>query len=227
LFISLQDSYVFSQIWVYKVEPHPEIAASILELHTPSAQWVHTPFGEHWFVAPAIAQGLKLTSVFDTFRWEGYEYPKAYLSSERHDPALEPNKPLVAQHYAIDIFFDETAEYAYVIGDDGTKTTCTASSAGGNIDVTCLEAPAGQLIVNEKMWSGWQAKTDGEPAELLDPQWLSVTAPAGTHTYTFRFRPWDVPLGIALSLTGLALCVWVYYKSPPSPNPEPKEDKSL
>jgi hypothetical protein len=227
LFFSLRASYDFSQLWVYKVEPHPEIAASIADLHTPSAQWVHTPFGEHWWVAPSVAQGLKLTGVFDTFRWEGYEYPKAYLSAERHDASEEPDKTLVAQHYAISVFLDETAEYAYVVGGDGEKTACTASSAGGNIDILCLDAPAGQLIVYEKMWSGWKATIDGGPAELLDPHWLSVAAPAGTHTYTFRFRPWDVPLGLTLSVIGLALCVWVYHKSPPSPQSESKVEKSI
>jgi hypothetical protein len=226
LLMSLWASYDFSQIWLYKAEPHPEIAESITELHTPSAEWVRTPFGEHWFVAPAIAQGLKLTDVFDTFRWEGYEYPQPYLSAERHDASEEPVKTLVAQHYAISIFLDETAEYAYVLDADGEKTACTASSAGGNIDVACRDAPAGRLIVDEKMWSGWKAGIDGEPAELLDPQWLSIETPAGTHTYTFRFRPWDVPLGIGLSVIGLALCIWVYFKSPPSPKPESKDEKS-
>jgi hypothetical protein len=228
LLIGLQASYDFSQVWLYKVEPHPEIAASTADLHTPSAQWAHTPFGEHWFVAPAIAQGLKLTSVFDTFRWEGYEYPKAYLSAERHDFTEEPEKVWIAQHYAINIFLDESAEYAYVLTADGIKRACTATSAGGNIDVVCQDAPAGQLIVNEKMWSGWKARIDDEPAGLIDPHWLSVEAPAGTHRYTFRFRPWDVPLGIGLSLIGLALCVFVYRKSPPSPKPdEAKVEKTI
>jgi hypothetical protein len=216
LLISLRASYEFSQIWIYKVEPHPEVKASIAELHTPSAQWAHTPFGEHWFVAQSIAQGLKLTGVFDTFRWEGYEYPRAYLSAERYDASLEPDKTWVSQQYAINIFLDETAEYAYVLSD-GKRTPCTASSAGGDIDVICLDAPAGQLIVNEKMWSGWKARIDGKPTDLIDPRWLVVEAPAGTHAYTFRFRPWDVPLGITLSIIGLVLCGWIYYKSPPIP----------
>jgi hypothetical protein len=214
LLISMKASYEFSQLWMYKIEPHPEIKASIAELHTSSAQWAHTPFGEHWFVAPAIAEGLKLTHVFDTFRWEGYNYPNAYLSAERHDVTVITDREWVAQHYGIHIYRNAMAEYAYVISDDGEKATCTASSHGGDIDVRCEDTPAGELMVKEKMWSGWQAWVDGVPTELINVQWLSLETPAGTHTYTFRFRPWDVPLGIGLSVIGLALCGWIYLKSP-------------
>jgi hypothetical protein len=222
LFFSIKASYEFSQIWVNKIVPHPEVKASIEELHTPSDQWAHTPFGEHWFVAPAIAEGLKLTVVFDTFRWEGYEYPEAYLSAERFDASFFPEKELVAQHFGINIFLDETVEYAYISHNEG-KTACTAAGSGGNIDVVCQDTPAGKLVVNEKMWPGWKAKIDGVPTDLVDAQWLMVEAPAGTHTFTFRFRPWDVPLGIGFTIIGLALCTWIYFKPPLSLQVEPDD----
>jgi hypothetical protein len=214
LLMSLQTSYEFSQFWVYKRTPPPEVKDSIAELHTTSAQWVHTPFAEHWFVAPAITEGLKLTSVWDNFRWEGYDYPNAYLSAERYyDPEIEDREWLV-EHYGVNIYRNAMAEYAYVISDSGEKAICTSSSQGGAIDVLCEDAPAGELMVKEKMWSGWKAEIDGVPTELINVQWLSVETPAGTHIYTFRFRPWDVPLGIGLASIGLILCVWIYLKSP-------------
>jgi hypothetical protein len=213
LLLSLKASYAFSQEWLHTEDLHPEIAASIEDLHTPSLQWVHTPFGEHWFTAPAVADGLKLTRSFDTFRWEGYEYPKAYLTATRHDPALEPDKIFVVNNYAINILLDTSAEYAFVMNDFGI-TPCAASGSGGNIDVICEDTPVGGLMVREKMWAGWKAWVDGEPADLIHDQWLAVEALAGTHTYAFRFRPWDVPLGIGLCVLGLALCVWVYFKTP-------------
>jgi hypothetical protein len=213
LLLSLRASYTFSQVWLYTQDLQPEIAATIEDLHTPSFQWVHTPFGEHWFIAPAIADGLKLTRVFDTFRWEGYEYPKAYLSAGRQDASFEPDKELVAQNYAVNIFLDERVDYAFVVSGQG-QPSCAASGSGGYIDVICVDAPEGELMVKEKMWSGWKAWVDGEPTELIHEQWLSVKAPVGTHTYTFRFRPWDVPLGITLATIGFALCGWIYFKNP-------------
>jgi len=214
LLVSLKASYDFSQCWVYKRVSIPEIKYAIDKLQTPSAQWVHTPFSEHWFVAPVIAEGLKLTSVFDTFRWEGYKYPNAYISAERYDPNVVSDREWVAQNYLIRIFRNGMAEYAYVISEDGEMISCTASSQGGDIDVLCEDAPAGKLMVKEKMWSGWKAWIDGVPTKLTNVLWLSVEAPAGTHTYTFRFKPWDVPLGIGLSAIGLILCGWIYYQAP-------------
>ncbi len=218
LLISLQSSYEFSQFWVYKSKPLPEVRDTIIELHTSSAQWVHTPYSEHWFIAPAIVEGLKLTRVWDTFRWEGYNNPNAYLSAERYYAPVIKDKEWLAEHYGVNIYRNNLAEYTYVISDDREKATCTASSQGGNIEVLCEDAPAGELMVKEKMWSGWKAAVDGEPTELINAQWLSVETPAGTHTYTFRFRPWDVPLGIGLSVIGLIACGWIYFKSPQTEN---------
>lgn len=85
---------------------------------------------------------------------------------------------------------------------------------GGNIDIECQADSPGTLIVMENSWSGWKAKIDGRKAALDSSPWLSVDAPAGTHSYEFRYRPWDVPLGGALSLVGIGLAIWLWVNDP-------------
>jgi hypothetical protein len=78
--------------------------------------------------------------------------------------------------------------YAYV--DTGTtQVPCTANAVGGNIDVQCQTQAAGQLVVNENLWSGWVVARDGAGAALgLGPR-LTTVAPVGNHVYSFRYHP--------------------------------------
>ena len=60
---------------------------------------------------------------------------------------------------------------------------CHAEGTGGDIDVSCNSTGEGTLVVEENSWSGWRAQIDGEPAQLLEGNWLSVKgARACTHT---------------------------------------------
>jgi uncharacterized membrane protein YfhO len=70
------------------------------------------------------------------------------------------------------------------------------------VDMRCK----GLLVISDNFFSGWNARLDGNPAEILKVNTAirDVIVPAGHHTVTMNHRPVSVYLGFALALIGLA-----------------------
>jgi len=210
LFFSVKSAYDLGQDFLNTINVK-DIYDSIVGLSTPDLQWVSPPFGEHYWVEPSVAMGLKITSVVVTWRWEGREQPEARLLAQRGD--LPPDVEIVGTlDDVVPIYMHPERTYAYVsIGE--RIIPCYAIGTGGDITVECTTDAEGTLIVQENSLSGWKAQLDGEPTSLLYGQWLSTEAPAGTHVYRFLYRPWDVPIGLLLSLSGIGLTVWLWRRA--------------
>ena len=55
-------------------------------LRTPDLQWVNTPFGEHYWIAPALDAGLKLADGIQTWFWRDRPIPVPALEANRLGP---------------------------------------------------------------------------------------------------------------------------------------------
>ena len=217
LVFSLRSSYEFSQDWLYVTELDDSVPAILQALRTPSLQWVEPPFGEHYFVEPAIRMGLKLSPGVMTWHWKERTPPDPYLEASRLGPPPDSYEIKVVGSVPI-YSFVEDRDYASVKTEAGV-IPCSAFGRGGNLVISCSVPENGELVVRENRWGGWYAWRDGERAPLLRGRWLSVDAPAGDHTYRFRYLPWDIPLGVLLSLLGIGLCIWQWFARHPSPRP--------
>ncbi len=213
LLLSLRSGYKFTQYWIRTENKH-EIMPILETLETESLAWVEPPFGEHYFIEPAIGLGLKLSPGVMTWRWKDREFPVAEVAAIRSDSHPEQGK-LVTVVDDINIYKRNDQPYANV---SNNEEPCSAYGSGGSINVFCTTTSLGELTVKENMWTGWQAWIDGERVPLIGEFWLKVDAPLGKHVYQFRYRPWDVPLGIFLSLVGGFLCVQMWFKVDPAEN---------
>jgi hypothetical protein len=212
LFFTLLEARQFSANWIV-TETRGEPIYTLLDgLRTQGLAWVNPPFGEHFYIEPAVAMGLKLSPGIMSWRWEGREYPIASLEANRAGPPPGP----VTQVNLLDgipIYQRTDQPYAAVYANGEVAAVCRANGRGGWIDVRCENEAPGILVVKENMWSGWKAWRDEDGrVGLRDWRWLEVDAPAGEHVYYFRYRPWDVPLGIGLSVIGLILCINIWRK---------------
>ena len=212
LLFTLLDARKFSVNWII-VETRGQAIYQLLDgLRTRGLEWVNPPFGEHFYIEPAVAMGLKLSPGVMSWRWEGREYPIASIEANRSGP---PPGPVVQVNLldGIPIYQRTDQPYAAVYSDGAVSAICLANGRAGWIDVHCTSETPGVLIVKENMWGGWRAWRDetGRVA-LLDDLWLEVEAPAGEHVYYFRYLPWDVPVGIGLSVFGLILCISIWRK---------------
>jgi hypothetical protein len=212
LAIAVERGYDFSQLWLYTERMGDGVYQLLEGLETPGLQWVQPPFGEHFYIEPAVRMGLKLSPGIMTWRWEDRDFPPAVLEANRSGPPPGPVKQVTILD-GIPVYAREGETYAAVI-DEGTQQPCVAVGAGGQITVKCDTALPGMLVVKEYMYSGWKAWLDGEQVSLIGDQWLEVSAPTGEHTYEFRYQPWDVPFGIFLLFVGIALSVWVCFRKP-------------
>jgi hypothetical protein len=220
LVIALQQIYSFSTNFIYLRDLTPAYLG-MSAFATPGAQWISPPPGEVDFTEPAIYSGLKVTSLFYPAVLAGREAPPPYLLADRG--AVPPDSVPAGSFLDIPVYQLAQAEYAFVQLPDGTLHPCQARAQGGRIAVACDAPQAGQLIVRENAFSGWQVRRDGEAGRLalLGGPWLSVPAAAGAHNYQFVYRPWDVPLGLLLTLVGLTACVLLWRQRPPAATPEP------
>jgi len=98
--------------------------------------------------------------------------------------------------------------YAYVEAASGT-VPCSAQGLGGDLTVRC-ESDGGKLVVRENAWDGWSATVNGEPTELSESRWLTMTVPSGTALIRLKYFPADALLGVLLSLAGVSalLILW-------------------
>jgi hypothetical protein len=153
---------------------------------------------------------LKITDGLRNWSWKNRSNPPASLSAA-HDAVDQNSANFVVTIGDKNITKNPSVNYAY-IKNGNQEIPCHAIANGGNIDVSCESTLEGTLVVTENVFSGWQAKIDGKPTQMIPYEyWLAVKAPAGTHKYEFRYRPWDVPLGLFFTLTGIGLILWFIF----------------
>jgi hypothetical protein len=210
LLLALQNGLQFARLWLYTVTVEPGVIQLLQHLRTGDLQWVEPPFGEHIFIEPAVAMGLKLSPGIMTWRWEDRDFPVAVLEANRSGPP--PNTDTIVDEVdGVPIYAVHSQPYAAVMGDTWGEA-CMASGVGGDLQVICSNAQPGKLVLQENSYSGWQAWRDGSRVPLLYGKNLQVDAPAGEHIYRFRYLPWDVPLGIVLFVGGIFLSglLWLH-----------------
>jgi hypothetical protein len=214
LILSLHQAYGFGRPWIRSMKIEPFVNNVISALETPDTQWVNVPWGEHFFVEPAIGKGLKLSpDFFRTWHWSDRPQPEPILEASRGGP--EEGMIEIVQVEGIHIHRAvSNREYAVIEHPDGSRTVCHANATGGKIDVDCGMASEGTLLVKENRWSGWRAYIDDERARLQENPWLSVKVPAGTHEISFHYRPWDVLLGVGFFVVGFVISVVLWRTTP-------------
>jgi hypothetical protein len=177
-------------------------------METSELEWVNPPFGEHVYVEPAIAAGLKLSPGIMTWAWDNRIPPSPYITADRRNPISYRYK-LIEDSSEIIIRFHEENIYAYTKMDNEISA-CTATGSGGYIEVLCNNDKSGILTVQENMWTGWRAWLDGEETKIIEGTQLQVEAPAGRHKFIFRYQPWDVPLGLSFFIVGVLSSLWFW-----------------
>jgi hypothetical protein len=214
--LALHTAYSFGERWIGVTQIQPILYEEIEALAPPDMQWVSVPYASHFWVQPAIGQGLKLSQGTQVWFWEGRDVPlpMRFTVYDGVGDGMNPygelpeGTQLLHKSGELNIYQAPTGEeYAAVTHADGSRTVCSAQGIGGDIDVACDLARGGTLTVKENSWSGWRASLDGASLPLRSGQWLRVEVPAGEHTVAFRYRPWDVLLGLGLCGLGMILAV--------------------
>lgn len=204
LLVALHAAWDFGRNWLNLVPLGGEVSAVLDALTTPTAEWVNTPFGEHFFVTPAVERGLKLALGIRPWYWRDRPLPPALLEAYREGPP--PGLTPVGSAGGVPIYRGPPEHsYARLIYADGSFTPCSATGRGGDIAVRCGSLQPGRLVIHEYTWSGWQARVDGKPAQLEGDVWLELELPAGAELVSVHYRPWDVPLGLIFCLAGMLL----------------------
>jgi hypothetical protein len=206
---SLYPPYELAQTWLATRE-NSDIYTLVPALQTPGLQWVAAPFGEHFWIEPALQIDLKLTNVVWAWKWKNHELPQPRLIANR--PGPPPGGVPAGKLGDIPVFEIPQNEYAYV-DLNGRTVSCQATGSGGDLTVHCSTDQPGRLYVQENFWSGWFAWMDGVSVPLLRGQWLSVEAQPGSHTYRFRYLPLDVLLGALASMAGVIVWLWLWWRS--------------
>ncbi|MEK6256339.1 MAG: hypothetical protein N2C13_03355, partial [Chloroflexota bacterium] len=133
LLISLRSGYNFTKTWIYTTQLGDNVFLVLDELVTPDLQWVEPPFGEHFYIEPAIRKGLKLSPGILTFWWEGRETPVPFLEGNHVGPPPGPVHQISAVDTII-IYARDDQPYAAVVTPDD-QAACTATGTGGWINV--------------------------------------------------------------------------------------------
>jgi hypothetical protein len=210
LAIALASAQQFGSQWIDTWRMESNVQHLLEALQTPDLQWVNPPFGEHFYIEPAVALGLKMHFGIRTWAWRDRELPAPVLEANRAGPPPEMTEKTVVD--GIPIYAAPPGrEYAAVTHADGTRTICVAHGIGGDIDIECDLPQSGTLRVIENSWDGWAAQANGQALALMPGQWLSVDLPAGKQTIQFRYRPWDVPLGVLLFALGAVLAARLFF----------------
>jgi len=211
LIFSLKQAYDFGQGWLGTIKNDQALYQEAAYLKTKTSEWINLPFGLQFWLIPGNEMELKISDGSQIWSWKNRQDPPVYeeASSDPVDPSA-PN--LIRSYSGLNYLSHFENEYAYIqIGDQ--KITCKAHATGGNIDVVCPKSAAGKLIVDENNWSGWYAWVDQTKTALLDSDWLSTNAPAGSHTYHFRYRPWDAWVGIIMTFVGIGLSLALWFRA--------------
>jgi hypothetical protein len=93
-----------------------------------------------------------------------------------------------------------TGETAQVVGE-----------SPNHLELTTRSESAGLLVLSEVDYPGWQARVDGQPAQVLraDTTLRAVCLPAGSHTVKFDFRPSDLGVGAMISCLAWVVVIGV------------------
>lgn len=226
LLLSLNSARAFGAPWLTtRSIDAAETSAVIQALKTPDLQWVNPPFGELYFLLPAIEQGLKLGYGAQPWYWINRPLPEAVLEAARN--GVPPDMELLTSAGGVPIYQGPAGRaYAAVTHSDQSQTICSAQGLGGDVDVECNLRQAGLLTVEENSWPGWNATVDGQPVPLDQGRWLAVNLPAGHHVVSFRYRPWDVLIGSLLTCVGLVLAGYMWLKRCPTRSAESETDQA-
>jgi hypothetical protein len=228
LLLALSSAINFNRSWLNMIDLYPRMNEVIATLKTPDLQWVSTPFGEHFWDAAAISQGLKLSEAQRPWDWSNRSTPLAVLAAARGGPPPGLNPEVLSAIDDIAIYASPPEQrYATVLHADGNRTICVAQGKGGDIEVECNLAQPGRLTVLEHSWSGWSATLNNNGQPLLDDPWLALDLPAGVQQVSLRYRPWDVPIGMLLSLLGIGLAAIYGLRSNKSERPSPVSSQPI
>jgi hypothetical protein len=208
LFVSLRRGYQFSQSWLYMQRLSEDTADILNSLRTESLEWVNPPFGEQFYIEPAINLGYKISPGILAYHWKDRIAPLPVLVASRDGVPVGPVN-LVNTIGDVKIYQRPDQYYAAVYADKVVQP-CYAFGSGGEIDVYCNTTIPGKLVVKENTWSGWKAWMDGARVNLIGREWIEVDAPAGKHTFQFRYQPWDVAVGLFLFLIGFFLSIYIW-----------------
>jgi hypothetical protein len=177
LLLAVKSAYSFGETWLQTDTISADYQVVIPQIKPQTAEWVEPPLGDYGFVNYALAAGMKLTNTYRPSTWRNQDPPLPSLKVTRDapDPATPGYRGQIGFAYLID---QPQNAYAYV--DTGSaQVPCAATATGGNIDVNCQTSAAGQLVVNENLWSGWSASVDGHGVALGPGPHLTTIAPAG------------------------------------------------
>lgn len=194
---------------------------------TPGLEWVSPPYGEHYWVEPALAAGLKLTNAaLPPFWWAGRALPPPFLETFREAKPAE----FVPVAYAdmAPVYRNPGVHYAFADATEGV-IPCVAQGYGGDLTIAC-DTDGGTLIVQENAAPGWMATVNGEPTRLAPGPWLALDLPPGPATVRLRFLPIDAGIGALITVAGILLGGWLWIRegrigvglahSEPFPSPE-------
>lgn len=65
------------------------------------------------------------------------------------------------------------------------------------------------LVTADSYYTGWKAYIDGQPADILEVDYLNrgVIVEEGEHVVEFRFEPYEKTVGIPCQIAGIVLCL--------------------
>jgi hypothetical protein len=208
---SIKEAYDFGQTWLNTMKIDETLYEKVEYLKTDNSEWISLPYGDHYWMIPALDTNLKISDGIRTWNWKERENPPIYQRATFDTPVLGATN-ILREIDDMYYFSQYENEYAYILSGD-QKITCKAQATGGNINVDCPYTEKGQLFVHENSWTGWYAWVDQAKTPLRKSVWLSVDAPVGKHSYYFRYRPWDVWLGIFLTLLGIGLSIILWIRA--------------
>jgi hypothetical protein len=95
------------------------------------------------------------------------------------------------------------------VDSSAEETAQFVGESPNHLELTTRSASAGLLVLSEVDYPGWQARVDGQPAQVLraDTVLRAVCLPAGTHAVRFDFRPSDLVVGAIISCLALVVAM--------------------
>ncbi len=213
LYLPLRTGWQLEESWMYLTEA-PDLSRGLDFLAQAGYQWVDPPFGEHFWVEPAVDRHLKvLTTAILRWRWRDWEMPAPRRMLARGVPEENEADEIVEIEEGLYGLVYQGEEYAFWERPDGTRVPCEAGGWGGQIELRCPEVggPA-RLWVMEKAWPGWWAWYDGHWHRLKpEALYLSLASEAPPRTVRLRFLPEASLVGFWVALGWILWQVWTWW----------------
>ena len=198
--LPIRNAWRANRDWMSTTE-YPQIQSELDFLAQAGLNWVEVPFGEHWWIEPAIARNLKITgtsSSITRWRWKDWTPPPPARFLTRDENAMVvPDDILVKLDEGLFGIIHQT-NYAYILLEGEEQIPCEASGWGGSLTVRCNAQHPGDLQVMEKSWHGWWMRVDDGSWQRVDIQrdYLGGDVPAGKHTIRLQYIPEDALAGL-------------------------------